>query len=147
MRKLCVRGMWGLMCAGGLLLGGCNGGGSSSSYLGGSGGSYEAAELTLEEKERMNPVDFLSMEGTYRTNLIGEYVMEGTIRSSARVAVYKDVQVQVDFVSKTGTVIGTKYATVYEFVRPGSGVRYKIKMDGYRGTSKVSMGVVGAGVE
>ena len=57
----------------------------------------------------------------------GEWVIEGEISNSATVAVYKDVDVECSFYSKTETHLGTETHTVSEFIEPGRSSSFKIK--------------------
>lgn len=101
--------------------------------------SYEDAKLTLEQQENLYPLSFITTDGTYRKNLIGEWVMEGSVTSTAAVANYKDVVLTINYYSKTNTLIGSEHHTLYEYLTPGNSLKYKIKSYGYRGTSSVGI--------
>lgn len=101
----------------------CNGDNSSN----GDEPTYEEKVLTVEEEEQKDPMRFLSSDGTFRKNLLGEWVIEGTISNNATVAVYKDVVLKFDFYSKTKTLLGSETHTVYEFIEPGQSSEFKIK--------------------
>jgi hypothetical protein len=103
--------------------------------------SYEEVKMTLEEQEQQSPTDFLKAEGTYRENLIGQWVLEGNIVSSATVAHYKDVVVTVNYYSKTETLLASDRYTLYEFITPGERQAFKLKTEGYQGTKAISMEV------
>ncbi|MBF8962113.1 hypothetical protein I0P70_02545 [Pontibacter sp. FD36] len=119
-------------------LSGCDSGYSNSHT------SYEEAKLTLEEQERMYPSNFLSTDGTHRKNLLGEWVMEGTVKSTASVATYKDVELAISYYSKTETLLGTERQTVYDYFRPGAKVKYKLKSYGIKGAKKIGVEVINA---
>lgn len=132
-----------------LLSMGCNN--RDSSYGSGSGSSssasmsdYRQAEQTLEERESANPTEFLSTKGTYRQNLLDQWVLEGTVKSSAKSVTYKDVVLEIIHYSKTGSEIGREQSTIYEFVRPGERISFKLKTNGYRGTSSIGWEVLDA---
>lgn len=124
-----------------VLLGGLSGcdSGYSNSHT-----SYEEARLTLEEHERMYPSNFLTTNGTHRKNLLGEWVMEGTVNSTASVAAYKDVVLTISYYSKTETLLGTERQIVYDFFRPGSNVKYKLKSYGIKGAKSIGIEVLNA---
>lgn len=125
-----------------LLLASCDDAGSGySSYA---PSSYQETKLTLEQQEQQSPTQFLNADGTYRKNLVGEWVMEGNISSSASVATYKDVVLNISFISATGTEIGSQSETLYKFFKPGANQSFKIKISGYQDVESVSMDVVGA---
>lgn len=96
-----------------------------------SSASYTETAMSLEEKERSSPTLFLYDEqGTYRKNIFGEWVIEGVVVNSAKIAAYKDAVLSVSFYSKTDTFLGTKEHTVYEIFAPQSTRSYKIKVYG-----------------
>lgn len=123
------------------LLSNCNSG-SSNSYD--SAVTYQEAKMSLEDQEKQSPTQFLTTDGTYRSNLIGEWVLEGTVTNTATVAKYKDVVLIVEFLSKTGTLLGTENHAIYEFFPAGKTKRFKIKTAGYQGTSKVNWSIESA---
>ena len=53
--------------------------------------THEDIKISLEQKEKQSPTDFLNVEGTYRQNLINQWVIEGVITNNASLATYKDV--------------------------------------------------------
>ncbi len=55
--------------------------------------------------------------------------MTGHVENSASVAKAKDVRIRIDFKSKTGSVIGSKELTIYEFIAPGHSVEFKERVD------------------
>lgn len=119
----------------------CN---SSSSDGYDTGSSYEETKMTLEEKEKQSPISFLSTDGTYRVNLIGEWVLEGNISNSATIATYKDVILEISFYSKTNTLLGTEQEAVYEYFPAGQKKAFKIKTYGYKGTKSIGWNIIGA---
>jgi hypothetical protein len=109
--------------------------------------SYQETKLTLEEQERANPLSFLSTDGTYKKNLIGEWVLNGTIYNSASIATYKDATLEVYFYSKTNTLIGKEKHSIYEYFAPGKTKSFKIKTYGYKGTSSIGWEIINASSE
>ncbi|MEJ8802130.1 hypothetical protein [Pontibacter sp. H249] len=106
--------------------------------------SYEEAKLTLEQQEQMYPTNFLTADGTYRRNLIGEWVIEGTVGSTATIAKYKDVVLTISYYSKTQTLLGTEQQTIYDYFSPGNKVKYKFKSFGFKGAKSIGIDVLGA---
>lgn len=103
--------------------------------------SYEEARLTLEQQEIMYPTSFLTAEGTYRKNFIGEWVVEGTVSSTATVAKYKDVVLTISYYSKTETLLSTEQQTIYDYFTPGNKVKYKFRSYGYKGAESIGIDV------
>ncbi len=100
--------------------------------------SYEATKENLQEKEIKNPQNFLSVSGHDRHNILGQTVVKGTVTNKATVATYKDVDVKLDFYSKTGTLLETDKETVYEIISPGQSKNFKTKYFAPKGTDSVS---------
>ena len=109
-----------------------------------SGSSYQETKMTLEDKEKQNPTAFLSTDGTYRINLLDEWVLEGTISNSATIATYKDVVLNVAFYSKTETHLGSERHTIYEYFSAGQTKNFKIKTFGYKGTNSIGWSIESA---
>ncbi|MGI8581396.1 MAG: hypothetical protein ACR2KX_04355 [Chitinophagaceae bacterium] len=108
--------------------------------------SYEATKETLGDKETKNPQKFLTVAGHDRHNLVGQTVVKGTIINKATVASYKDVDVKLDFYSKTGTLLETDKQTVYEIIAPGQSKNFKTKYFAPKGTDSVALTVTAAKV-
>ncbi len=107
--------------------------------------NYEEQKMTLGQQEKQNPMQFLSSTGTYRKNLFGRFVVDGTISNTATVATYKDVVLEVRFYSRTETLLDTKQYTICEYYPPGSRKTFNLKMDAAAGTSKIGWDIVDAG--
>ena len=108
--------------------------------------SYEATKESLQDKETKNPQNFLTVSGHDRHNLLGQTVVKGTITNKATVASYKDVDVKLDFYSKTGTLLETDKETVYEIIGPGQSKNFKTKYFAPKGTDSVALAVTAAKV-
>jgi hypothetical protein len=89
--------------------------------------SPEQIRAELAQSERQNPGKFISGRVGNRRNLIGQTVIEGTLTNTATIAVFKDVVLQVEFLSKTNSVITSQNFTVYEIIKPGQAVNFKEK--------------------
>ena len=108
--------------------------------------SYEAAKESLQDKEIKNPQNFLIVAGHDRHNLVGQTVVKGTITNKATVATYKDVDVKLDFYSKTGTLLESDKETIFEIIAPGQSKNFKTKYFAPKGTDSVALAVTGAKV-
>ena len=106
--------------------------------------SYELTKQNLMEKEKKNPIDFLTVDGHNKHNIIGQMVIKGTITNKASVAAYKDVDVKLSFYSKTGALLESDKETVYEVVKPGESKNFKTKYFAPKGSDSVAFEVVGA---
>lgn len=106
--------------------------------------SYELTKQNLMEREKKNPLDFLTVDGHNKHNIIGQMVIKGTITNKASVAAYKDVDVKLSFYSKTGALLESDKETVYEVVNPGETKNFKTKYFAPKGSDSVAFEVVGA---
>jgi hypothetical protein len=82
--------------------------------------------------------------GNYRKNLVGKFVIDGSIQNKATIATYKDVQLKLNYYSKTGSFLGAENKIIYEFYGPGSSRSFSIKSAGYSGAKSVKIDVTGA---
>jgi hypothetical protein len=108
--------------------------------------SYEKTKETLKGKEQNGPKDFILATGFNRRNLIGQTVIKGSITSKASVAVFKDVDLNLSFYSKTKALLETDKETVFEILHPGESKDFKTKYFAPKGTDSVAIEVLGAKV-
>lgn len=106
--------------------------------------SYELSKENLLSKEKKSPELFLSVSGHDRRNLLGQTVVRGSVTNKATVASYKDIDLKLDFYSKTGTLLETDHETVYEVIPPGQSKNFKTKYFAPKGTDSVALHVVSA---
>lgn len=106
--------------------------------------NYEQTKKNLRDKEIKNPQNFLTVTGSNKHNLVGQTVIKGVVSNKATVAVYKDVDVQLDFYSKTGALLETDKETVYETIHPGQSKSFKTKYFAPKGSDSVALKVLDA---
>jgi hypothetical protein len=106
--------------------------------------SYEAAKETLEQKEQKNPAQFITVDSRDRRNIIGQTVIKGSLRSNAKVAAYKDIELELAFYSKTGALLEKDIEVIYETLQPGGSADFKSKYFAPKGTDSVAITVVKA---
>ncbi|MBA2561763.1 MAG: hypothetical protein H0V14_02415 [Chitinophagaceae bacterium] len=109
--------------------------------------SYEKTKESLRETEEKNPQNFLIISGDNKNNLVGQTVVKAIISNKASVAIYKDVDIQLDFYSKTGTLLETDKETVYEILNPGESKSFKTKYFAPKGTDSVALKILGAKIQ
>lgn len=105
---------------------------------------YEHAKETMEEKEKKNPSNFLLVDSRDKKNLIGQTVVKGTLRNIAKVCTYKDVELELSFYSKTGTLLIKTNETVYDKIEPGKSANFKAKEFAPKGSDSVVIKILGA---
>ncbi len=106
--------------------------------------NYEKSKVSLEDKEKSNPIAFITVSGDRKKNLIGQTVVKGKLFNNAKIVSYKDVSLKLSFYSKTGTVLEEDIETVYETVSPGGSKSFKSKYFTPKGTDSVGMKVLSA---
>jgi hypothetical protein len=106
--------------------------------------THEDIKISLEETEKSSPTEFLKANGTYRQNLIDQWVLEGIISNTASLAKYKDVVLRIVYYSKTQTEIGSEEKTLFEYFKPNTQQNFKIKTAGFEGTTSIGFEVISA---
>lgn len=105
---------------------------------------YEQKKESLEEIEKKNPLRFLSVSSHDKRNLLGQTVINGTIKNTASVAVYKDIEIEISFYSKTNALLEKDIETIYDAIGPGKESDFKTKYRAPKGTDSVSLRVLKA---
>ena len=108
---------------------------------------YQKATEALAEKERKNPVAFLSVSSHDKRNLLGQTVIKANVGNSAKVCTYKDVQLELSFFSKTGTILEKDLETVYDSIPAGKVVNFKTKYFAPKGSDSISIKILSAKVK
>lgn len=108
---------------------------------------YEQTKETLEETEKKNPSRFITVSGHDKHNILGQTVIKGTLTNNAKVASYKDVDVELAFYSKTGALLEKDSETIFETLKPGTSENFKTKYFAPKGTDSVALKVTGAKAE
>jgi hypothetical protein len=62
-----------------------------------------------------------------KKKLLGQFVVEGTIHNNSNTNTYKNIEIQIEFLSNTGEVIDHESKVLYEFVNPGKSLQFKVK--------------------
>ena len=109
--------------------------------------NYQKAAETLLEKEKKNPISFLTVISHEKHNLLGQTVIKGSINNKAKVCTYKDVQLELSFFSKTGTLLEKDNETVYDNIEPGKSADFKTKYFAPKGTDSVVIKILSAKIK
>ncbi len=78
--------------------------------------------------EMGNPAAYIKSEISWRKNLVGNVVLEGTLRSVATLATFKDPVLLVTWLSKSNENLGSKQYTVDKELKAGETITFKIKV-------------------
>ncbi len=108
--------------------------------------SYEKTKETLEEKEKKNPLAFITVTSKDKHNLLGQTVIKGSINNKAKVCTYKDVELELSFFSKTGVLLEKDSEKIYEVIEAGKSAEFKTKYFAPKGTDSVGIKVLSAQV-
>ncbi|MCB9233764.1 MAG: hypothetical protein H6581_19060 [Bacteroidia bacterium] len=111
----------------------------------------EPSPAELEDRQKRReislPMDFLKLEFSSKKNLLGEWVINGTVESRAEFIRYKDPELEITFVSKTLTELGSTRQVVFEYLEPGRITPFKVKVKSPKGTELVEAQLANVVVE
>lgn len=107
--------------------------------------SYTEQKQSLEQKEKKHPLQFLSVQGDDKKNLIGQTVVRGTVYNKATVVSYKSVRVKM-LCYKEGKMIEEHEDIVGEIIRPNSEQGFKTKYRLPKGTDSIDLSIMSADV-
>ena len=108
--------------------------------------SYSATKTALLKKEEKDPASFIVVKGSSRKNIVGQTVVRGTLVNKASVATFKDVDIKLNFYSRTKALLETDRETIYQILNPGESQNFKTKYFAPKGTDSVGLEVLGAKV-
>ncbi len=108
--------------------------------------SYQETKKSLLVKEQKDPINFLTVHGNDKRNLLGQTVVKCVVKNNATLATYKDIDLQLSFYSKTKVLLETNKETVFEVLPAGQSKDFKTKYFAPKGTDSVDLEVLGAKV-
>jgi len=107
--------------------------------------TYEESVMTIAQMEAYEPANYLSADGTYRPNFLGDKLkIDGVIHNKATATTYKDVVIDVVFYSKTNTEIGREQFTIYDYFVPNSKKGFKLTVKNYSNIATIGWDVTNA---
>lgn len=109
-----------------------------------SGEVYEETEMTTEQRERMNPADFIVVNAQYDADLLGRSSISGTLENKATTTNYQDVMITVYFYDDAGSMLGSKNYSVSQDLSIGENENFEIEVDTPENTKNVTWSVTGA---
>lgn len=89
-----------------------------------------ATTLVKEDRrdnQSPNPVSLIQGKLTWRKNLIGETVLEGSLHNAAKTD-FKHIVFQLSWYSKSNTLIKTSRVPLEEYLAAGHSIEYKLKI-------------------
>ena len=105
--------------------------------------TYEKAKESLLDKEKKNPLQFLTVHGDDKKNLIGQTVVRGTIINNATVAAYKDVRIKM-LCFKDGSMVEEHEDIIDDIVKPSSSRDFKTRYRLPKGTDSIALSIMDA---
>ena len=107
--------------------------------------SYEKTKESLSDKEKKNPLKFLTVTGDNKKNLIGQTVVRGTIKNTASVTAYRDIRIKM-LCYKNGSMVEEHEDIVDDVVKPNTIEDFKTKYRLPKGTDSIALSVMSAAV-
>jgi len=81
-----------------------------------------------KKKEKANPSSCVKTKISWRKNLVGETVLQGTLTNTATISNFKDPVIVVTWLSKTNTPLATSRYPLYEYLGAKKTISYKLKV-------------------
>jgi hypothetical protein len=107
--------------------------------------TYEEQKMSIQEIEKTNPLNFLTADGTYNQNFWGDILkIHGMVHNKATVANYKDVVVEIIYLSQTDTELKRENYVIYDFFNANSSKAFELKVNRPSPCKKLNWSVVGA---
>lgn len=86
----------------------------------------EMLRQRLRASEESDPKRYLSINSTWRTPLFGRNHLEVRVSNTATMAIFKDIDIDIHYFSKTLSPVGSQHRVVYEYSRPGTTITTEI---------------------
>ncbi len=109
--------------------------------------TYESAKENIQQKESKHPEQFLSVTSSDKKNWIGKRVIAGVVHSRATVCTYKDIELKITFLSKSGEVLKEGNEKVSDFISPNQSKNFKFRYTAPKETDDIRVTIVGAEVD
>ncbi len=106
--------------------------------------NYEAQKQDVATMEYKSPQKFLTIKKTSKKNILGQTVIKGTVFNTAKVATFKDIDLKLQFYSKTGVLLEEDMETIFEKINAGGSTKFVSKYFSPKGSDSVSVTVIGA---
>jgi len=101
-------------------------------------------KTSLQSQEISSPTSFLEFKTDAHKNLLGQWVIEGTIMNSATLATYKNILVKLTYVDVDGKTISKENQAIEGDIRAGGSLDFKIKRPNIRDARNVVVSLVSA---
>ncbi len=105
---------------------------------------YQAKKTSISDQEKSAPLSFLSVRSDYHKNLLGNWVIEGTVSNNATVATYKNITLRIQYVDADGGKMIKDDAQIDGEVKPNNTLDFKIKEPKVKGARSVTVKILSA---
>jgi len=105
--------------------------------------SYQETKITLAEKERSNPKQFLQLNGDDHRNFFGKTVYKGVIKNTATVAAYSEVRIKLLYFKK-GIQVANHEELFENMIAPNGDFSFKARYKTPKGTDSVAAYIMSA---
>lgn len=109
-----------------------------------SGEVYEDPGMTMEQRERATPAEFIVVNAEYDDELLGTSNITGTLQNTASRTNYKDVMITVNYYDEAGNLLGSNNYTVADDLAIGETEGFKVEVQPPDNTENVTWSVTGA---
>jgi GYF domain 2 len=107
--------------------------------------SFSPPALSVVDQERVNPATFLSAAGQYKPNFwLTKWTITGSVSNVAAHTNYKDVIIQVNYLSRTNSVIDSKRYVLYDYFPYGLKKGFNLEVPRPAAAMSCGLQVVGA---
>jgi len=106
--------------------------------------TYEQKKSSLQQQEKNDPADFLTVTIEYHVNLVGQWVVSGSIHNKSTLTSYTNITVRLSYLNKAGTVIAKEDRAFDDTIQPNSSITFKSKSRAPKETYSVSAKIVSA---
>lgn len=105
--------------------------------------TYAENKISLAQREKEHPEQFLQVSSDNKKNLFGITVVKGTIVNTASVAAYKNTRIKM-LCYKNGIRVEEHEDVMPDIIKPGSTKTFKTKYHLPKGTDSLAFSVMSA---
>ena len=105
--------------------------------------TYEQNKISLAQRERDHPDQFLKISSDDKKNLFGATIIKGKIVNTASVAVYKNTRLRM-LCYKNGIRVEEHEDIIPELIKPGTVKNFKIRYHLPKGTDSLALSIMSA---
>ena len=107
---------------------------------------YNTQKQKLADKEKENPLLFLSVSSKDKKNLFGSTVIKGIVSNTATVCSYKDVRIRLLSFNKEGKMVEEHEDVINGLIKPNTKKDFTIRYHLPRSADSVALSIMSASV-